>query len=570
VTIQTPQPRQPPRQNRLGRDRRGAIAVIMALLALPLIMMVGLAIDYATYSQTNAALTAAARAAVLNAVKVAAAGAAAGSSTYVQDGQNAGNDWYLGQSGKTGLTVSNMSSNGVIVAKTGGAVTATLTGTAQAASIFGAIIGIKTYNIAISAQAQQTIAPYAEVIMLLDNSSSMGTGATATDIATLMKNSPCDPSNYYTSTNGTSWSPNVVYVKYANYACTDGGTYDGQNSPWNTVACPFANGYTTYTYSSQSPTYQPGTNVPSNAQFWVGSNFTCPTKVNGYATKPGPPCAFACHSDGSKAAGSGADLWAMARKNGVTLRSDLVKNAAQQLITNLTTRDPNGTALSLGVYAFATGLYRIYPAPQAAYGAANFSSGAEAGNVWSAASTAVGFPPTSGSYTETGIQPAVAIAPNATSPAGNNNNNTNFTTSMSNLASSVTASGSGATAAAPRKVLFLITDGMDDESDPQPTGTRGVMPSSSCKPFKDMGYTVYVIYTPYYPLMDQTYLSSLMSIVEGTGTSSIAYALQQCSSSTGASDLSTYYIRATDQASLTNGLQSFLTSALSVPAFFTQ
>jgi Flp pilus assembly protein TadG len=92
--------RQTRHNHRAGRDRRGSAAIMAALLALPLIGIVGLAIDFALYSQTNSALTAAARTAALNAVEVAAAGATADNATYVQDGQNAGMQWFLAQSGK--------------------------------------------------------------------------------------------------------------------------------------------------------------------------------------------------------------------------------------------------------------------------------------------------------------------------------------------------------------------------------------------------------------------------------------------------------------------------------------
>ncbi len=542
--------RQTPGTIRLARHRRGSVAIMVALLALPLIGIIGLAIDFALYSQTYSALTAAARAATLNAVKVAAAGAAAGNATYIQDGQNAGMKWFIAQSGTTSLIVSN--SSGSVTVTPGTTITASLNWTARVPSTFGAIFGVKTYNMTITAQAQQTLAPYVEVIMLLDNSASMGIGAGAADIATLMKNSPCDPSNEITSTTGAAANyNNIVNIPYANYECTYTQTYDGQNSPWNAPACPFTPGNSTYTYQSSSLTYVSPNNVSSTNKKYNGSNFTCPGKVNGYTAYPGPPCAFACHSDGTKAAGLGNDLWAMARKSGVTLRSDLLKNATQQVISTMQTRDPAGTALSLGVYTFDTGLTQIYP-----------SSG-EAGSNWSAASTAVGFPPATGHLDETGIQPSVATITTATIHV---NGNTDFANAMTTLASGLTAAGSGATAAAPRKALFLITDGIYD----LPSGDRGAMPSSYCQQFQNMGYEVFVLYTMYYPVMNQTYLNDFMPIVEGTDSNSVTYNLQNCSSSTGAADLGTYYIQATNQTAITNALQGFLASALASPARYTQ
>jgi hypothetical protein len=90
------------------------------------------------------------------------------------------------------------------------------------------------------------------------------------------------------------------------------------------------------------------------------------------------------------------------------------------------------------------------------------------------------------------------------------------------------------------------------------------MPSSACTQFKDMGFTVYVVYTPYYPVMHEWYLVNGVSIVEGTGSDSIAYNLQACASS--AAD----YISAGNQTSLNNALQTFLKNALASPAIFTK
>jgi hypothetical protein len=96
------------------------------------------------------------------------------------------------------------------------------------------------------------------------------------------------------------------------------------------------------------------------------------------------------------------------------------------------------------------------------------------------------------------------------------------------------------------------------------------MPSTACQQFKNMGYQVYVVYVPYYPVMETYYLYYMMSFNESNGSGSVAYNLQQCSSSTSSSDLSTYYVSATDQTSITAAVQSFLKSALTVPARYTQ
>ncbi|HTZ72105.1 MAG TPA: hypothetical protein VMB71_15725, partial [Acetobacteraceae bacterium] len=88
-----------------------------------------------------------------------------------------------------------------------------------------------------------------------------------------------------------------------------------------------------------------------------------------------------------------------------------------------------------------------------------------------------------------------------------------------------------------------------------------------CQNFKNMGYQVYVVYTPYYPLMNPYYLNTLVpQIPEGTGTGSAYAGLQQC-----ATDPVNDFIEANpaDQNSINAALSTFLLRALTSPARFT-
>jgi hypothetical protein len=254
-------------------------------------------------------------------------------------------------------------------------------------------------------------------------------------------------------------------------------------------------------------------------------------------------------------------MWHMARVQGVTTRLDVLKVATNQVLTAMQADnlgDVNN--LSVGIYTFNAGLLPIYPGLNCTPKA----FGCEAGSDFTTAIADVGAPPTpkSGIYTDTGIQPAVSAMANA------NNDDTAVQESMSYLAANyVTAAGDGSSATKPRKVLFLITDGVED--DPY-TGVRDAMPSSMCQTFKNMGYTVYVAYTTYYPVMHQFYLANMISWAEGTGSGSIAANLQACSSATDANNLSTYYIEAENTAQLTAALNSFLTTALQASVRYTE
>jgi hypothetical protein len=262
----------------------------------------------------------------------------------------------------------------------------------------------------------------------------------------------------------------------------------------------------------------------------------------------GAPCAFACHFDSSVPAGTGNDYFGLARStigqtNQVTLRFDQVKAAVNTLITSMS-QDNNTTLnnLNVGVFTFDSALTQVYP-----------PSG-QAGNNWTAAIAAVGTAPTSPNQPDTGIQPY----------GGNNVADTNFPDTMTALSNLLTAAGDGTTSATPKKVLFLVTDGVEDYTDSNGNRYEQAIDYSYCTTFKNMGYSIYVVYTPYYPLMNDYYLNHLYTIVEGTGPGTVSYNLQQCASSADT------YIAATDGTAIQAALQTFLARALVSAAKFTQ
>jgi hypothetical protein len=288
---------------------------------------------------------------------------------------------------------------------------------------------------------------------------------------------------------------------------------------------------------------------------------TTPTVIPPVTYYPlaGPPCTFACHWDSTKAAGSGNDLWALARRNNIQLRFDLVKNATNTVLQQMATDNISTlNNLSVGIYTFNSTVTQIYPNP-ATCGVSG-SSTCEAGSQFATAESLVGSPPTYPATADTGIQPVIG-------GLTGNNDNTAFPEDMNSLYNTyVTKAGSGANAASPQKVLFLITDGFLD--DPY-TSLRQAFQSSYCTQFKNAGYKVYVVYTPYYPVEHQAYFANdWAQYVEQTGSQSISYQLQACSSNTSTND--SYYISAADQTSLTTALLSFLKNAEQSPARFTE
>jgi hypothetical protein len=176
-----------------------------------------------------------------------------------------------------------------------------------------------------------------------------------------------------------------------------------------------------------------------------------------------------------------------------------------------------------------------------------------AGNDWTTAQSAVGGPPTTANGPDTGIQPWL----------GTNGGNTDFHGSMATLLTYMTPAGPGTRRDAPRKVLFLVTDGVSDVGQSNPNRSYGGVNPADCNNFKALGFTIYVVYTPYFPVMNNFYLFNIKPLVEPEGNSTVSNDLQACASAPGD------YLAATNRNQLDSALQYFLKSAINAPARFT-
>jgi Flp pilus assembly protein TadG len=589
----------------LASCRRGAVSVIFAIATIPILGFCGLAVDYGVWSEVNANLETAVNVAALNAVKIAANGYINHDANYIAEGQTAGSAWFYAIE----QSMRPQAVGGTIAIAITGNASITATATYSGASIpriIGKIFGTTNYFLTVQAAATINTATYLEVVMMLDNSSSMDIAATVSGINQLMTLSACDATNAYYDNPAPPYQPDKnkwtdasheVYSNYQ-YVTNTGTTFDGStaagltlNPPVNgqTPVGPYpafvANEYPTgvLTAVNNKATFSEEFYDATNFATSWNTNQTCqgvlPKQADGNYPIPGAPCAFACHwtnqavqpppgapTNTPDPRGSTNDLWGLARRNNIPLRFDLVKNATNTTLKEMANSTNTGVSnLSVGVYTFDSAVHQVYPA-----GCAPLSPGCEAGTDFGAAEGAVGLPPKYPSVTDTGIQPILAgFGLNGTS-----NDNTAFPENMNALARNyVTAAGDGTTAAAPRKVLFLITDGFQDDPFRVNDGLndeREAFDPSYCKQFKDMGYQVYVVYTPYYPVPHFAYLLfDWAQFVQQTGPSSITARLQACSSQSNSSG-GTYYISAANQNQLNTALLTFLQQALKSPARYTQ
>ncbi len=185
--------------------------------------------------------------------------------------------------------------------------------------------------------------------------------------------------------------------------------------------------------------------------------------------------------------------------------------------------------------------------------------------------------PTNGSYYKTiaGLSSnytSLTTAADAIDLGGNNMygyGDTDYTDELGNFfpaeftLNKIVANGSGATAATAENYVFIITDGLSDDSgNTQNSHPTKAFDPSLCKPMKSMA-TVGVIYTTYIPIYNQNNASAGLegnyAALAAPYTSTIPTNLQSCTS-----DASQFYFEASDGPALISKMQQLFAATQKV------
>jgi len=165
---------------RLFRHRRGNVAITFALALVPLVFLIGMALDYATAMQKLQRLNAAADSAALAAVSPALM------SKTTSQAQSIATNLFSGQaSAIAGLTSITPT---ITVSASGLSRTASVTFTASSTNAFPSILGKTSWPLVGAATASATSAPNIDFYVMLDNSPSMAIAATTAGISTMLAN----------------------------------------------------------------------------------------------------------------------------------------------------------------------------------------------------------------------------------------------------------------------------------------------------------------------------------------------------------------------------------------------
>ncbi|NEU13089.1 VWA domain-containing protein [Methylobacterium sp. BTF04] len=211
----------------------------------------------------------------------------------------------------------------------------------------------------------------------------------------------------------------------------------------------------------------------------------------------GNNCAFACHFSGWQGYG-------LAKANGIELRIKTVSNAVQQLVAKAKTRQTLINQYRMGLYPFVSFM-----------------------------ETAVDATNNLDALTTIDLENYMDIG-NSSVPRGSGG--THYENLFPAINAKVTRIGDGSTAAKPVPFVFLITDGIgNNQYWYNSTGWTGsqakLLDATLCKPLKDRGITISVLYIPYVPLASpyNTNVGYENIVVNGL-IPSVPLTLQNCAS----------------------------------------
>ena len=571
-------------KNLMVRSRRGSVTIMFAAMAIPLVIATGLAVDYSFYVQAETQLETAADAGALHAVRIAAANFVAGQTLAqsIAAGTAAGQQWFdaqLGNISDANIPETNITVQPVAYTASTGTFSDTVSYTGTVTThVASHVTSIGTWPIHGSASASIAADSYSGFYFLIDNSSSMLIGATPTDIIKMEGLTLCSPTATATAAEQTmtaySWTypstpaPPIGYFEYQVTAKPDvwddqqiplpsptsqqvGSCYSNFTGP--TAQCPYAPGLTQYSTASQSFTttkilnangFCPtGTGIADTGfdNSGTGGNIVKPRKdslTGNVAMIPQAPCGFACHT------GDGVhDYYTLVRNSGqdITLRFDVIQAAAANVMSTLISKQQITNQFSVGVYQFNNSVTQVHP-----------QSG--------------------GTFVEsdTNLTGAQSDIKSIQTPIVGDGANTNFPAAVAYLTSNLQPAGDGSSPTARSKNLFIITDGLeDDQNNGRYIGPiTSLNPEPYCSKLKAMGFNIFVLYTPYYPLPNPFYLNSgprgsVEPTVPPATTNPVIAALQACASSP------TQYYSASDNDDVNTALQTAVQTALASPGRIT-
>jgi Flp pilus assembly protein TadG len=494
--------------SRFRRDRRGNVAAIFAITAIPLISAIGCAVDYSLATRMKAKLQTAADAAGIAALSqkspgFIAASVMTGNGSVAAGVTDALNVFDANMSGITGHQNLVRSST---VTKTGIKLAATVTYTADVPVSFLKVIGFQKLTVTGASSSAATLPPYLDFYLTLDVSGSMGLPSTPAEQTRLGKINPDNWVQYRTA-SGVSCTL-ACHFAPKNSACVD--------PPVTSPAAPAANPPTTtssYTQQYNTNGYCMGYVYSRVGQTALNNLINANSVAGALKQKPGLPTTMLPDLNNSVTPGTPNSLIkgnSKSRTDSLTavsscptdgtddciqLRLDAVGYAVNQLFVTANASMKVTNQFRIGLYPFIRDLYSYFALTSSINGSPTNSSTIN----YAAANLAT--------LLDTNMH------------AGLGSGGTHIDTALTSVNGLISGGGTGAvgdgsTPSTPQPYVFLVTDGAQvPQIKGVPNGAwqfsnhattidnQGALATvPSCETLKGRGVIVSVLYIPYQPV----------------------------------------------------------------------
>jgi Flp pilus assembly protein TadG len=454
--------------NLFVRNRDGSVAIIAALAIIPMSLLIGAGVDYGMAADRQAQLEGYADAAALSAVTPTMM-----TENNSQAQAAAQNSFNAQASALTQVTYNSSDVTATVTTTAGNVRTATVSYSVPYNTFFASILGMNTITLKGGSTATGGLPPNIDFYLLLDDSPSMAIAATTAGITTMVNNTQgqCDNAPYGGSSCGCAFGCHETNPSGESHYIPTG------------TGSPLCTASNNYKYCSLSGTGNP----------------------------------------------SGEDNYALARALGVTLRIDLLNQAAQNLMgTALATEKGNNAAYRAAIYTFDYQVNTLQALTSnlttAQSSAANLGMLEVYSNNW------------------------------LTSSNDNNDADTDFQAALKSVNTAMPNPGSGTNnkGDTPQEILFIVTDGVDDASlsksvtlaaaygnlssgppfrlqstiNPQNNGGSEVLTPDYCATIKGRGIRIAILYTEYLPIPNNGWYNSHVSPFQ----TNVGPQLQSCAS----------------------------------------
>ena len=548
---------------RFRSDKRGNIAITFTLALLPILSAIGAVTDYSMASRMRAKMQSAADAAAVASISKNSAGYIAattmtGTGTLsIPAGLTDANNIFCGNlnvsNATTGVGCSapasggfgNLSMAGTTVTKTGIVLNSVVNFTATVPVVFMKVLGYQTLTISGTSKATASLPPYLDFYLMLDVSGSMGLPSTNAEQTRLAAINPDDFSVY---PNGCTFACHFQ----SSGSCSDPATHQTTNAsgsvnqayPTNNYCLGYLisrvsqNGYNALLQTSSNYPMK-GKQLPSSIVTNLTSSLTGNNSIITGNSKSATNALTPVTS--CPTAGTDACIQLRADAVGTALNATMAANGLSGLFETANNSVIVPNEFRIGLYPFIRYLYSYFPLT----------------------SSINNSPTSSGTINYAAANLATLLDTGNTPDLGLGSGGTHFENAFPSMNNLITNVGDGSSPSNTQPVVFLVTDGAQNFQTCcgfSGSNSATVMPSgaaSLCKPLRDRGIIVAVLYVPYQTIQNAT---TIFSNEDGVANNNIQYippSLTDCATPT-------FFFTADSPTDIATALSKMFTQTLQV------